>query len=481
MIDLVKIDADPTEHRNVPHGLLRVGGSLEQAGYEVRVLHNLESRRLDVDLERFVRIVDQDDPLFVGISVLTGKQTADSVEFSMRLKDRCDVKVVWGGVHPTLLPRQCLQESFIDFVVIGEGEETAVELAEALEGKRPISKVRGLGYKENGRVHINPSRPKIKRLDEYLTGWHLVDLKDYLFNQDGCDRILTYETSRGCPYRCGFCYNQAAENQSWRKKSLRHVVSEIQDLKEEFDIGGVFFIDDNLFVDPRRALQIVDAIKLGWFGEPRIDAITEEVARRISETDCFRLHLGAESGSDRILRMITKGFNVKRIVQTTRYFAKYQVPVNYSFIIGFPTETWDEIMDTVEFIFDLEEIYGEYSELFNPKLGIYIPYPGTPLYEMATRYGFNEPENTKDWEIMDRYMVKLETPWVDPLKTRAVVRYQGFYNDSKRFPGRLDLKLIKTLFKLRARRRNLKHPYEILVYSFLEERVKSLFQRIRGL
>jgi len=150
LVVLIKIDAYTTKKRYLPYGLMYIANSLERAGYEVKILHNTDQHFLKKDLTNFLSFIKNNDPLFIGFSVNTGRSTQLSALFSKEIK-RDDNKntIVWGGVHPTILPKECLLEKYIDFVVLDEGEESVVELAQALQGKRKIETIRGIGYKKN--------------------------------------------------------------------------------------------------------------------------------------------------------------------------------------------------------------------------------------------------------------------------------------------------------------------------------------------
>lgn len=472
MIVLIKIDAmtDPND-KYVPYGPLFVANSLEKAGYEVKILHNMHLRNLSNDLRNFLDFVIKKDPIFVGFTVLTGPQAYYSAILSQKIKERVDVPIVWGGVHPTVVPEQCLSEDFIDIVVIGEGEEVAPELARALERGRDLSKIRGIGYKHNGQYVINEQRPPVKNLDNYQPSWHLIDVRKYLWKAWGCERGITYVSSRGCPHRCAFCYIQSTPYRKWRAHSIERVVSDIEWLKDEYDIDGVFFYDDNFFVNRKRALEIVKRIGIRWFGEPRFDYITEDLVKKVKEYNCARLCLGAESGSERVLKMIKKDITVNQIINATKLFAKYKVPVDYSFIIGFPGETWEDIRKTFELIFTLEKLYP-HPDLFHPKVGIFLPFPGTPLYEEAIKEGFIPPENVAGWRVMDRYSSNFDIPWLPETHIKLLPQYHVYYKMGKGNLKRLDLRMLSFLFRLRMRRKRFGIPLELYAY-LAAKRIKS--------
>ena len=159
-IALVQISS-PQDMRIAPLAHLFVGGALKRAGYEPKVFHiNSEN------LNRAVKDILSIDPMFVGISVITGNQTRDSANLSRMLKkEKPELQIVWGGVHPSLLPKETVKEEYIDYVVNGEGDSIIIDIARMFEGKGRAEDILGLCYKRNGIPILNGPRPLIEDLD----------------------------------------------------------------------------------------------------------------------------------------------------------------------------------------------------------------------------------------------------------------------------------------------------------------------------
>src|SRR3972149_5117053 len=157
MIILVNVSSREFIH-SPPLGILYVGDALIKAGYDVEVLHIPPEK-----IQKGIKEIAGKDPLFVGLSSFTSNQTRFSAELSRGVKESCAAPVVWGGVHPSMVPEQTLSESYVDAIVIGEGEETVVEFADALDRKQDLGSVRGIGYKKNGEPVFTGQRPLIKK------------------------------------------------------------------------------------------------------------------------------------------------------------------------------------------------------------------------------------------------------------------------------------------------------------------------------
>ena len=208
----------------VPLQLLHVAGALRQAGYRVRIV--------DVRLQDY-RSVDLGDPVFVGVTCMSGPQIRYGLEFARRVRaERPRCPIVWGGVHPTLLPEQTAASDLVDVVVRGESELVVGPLADALASGEPLDAVKGLTYRTDGTVRSTPDADLID-LDAIPVElpYDLLELDRYPTLQAG---RVHMQTSRGCPHRCGFCYNTTFNKRRWRGKSPDRVVDEMQHVVERF-------------------------------------------------------------------------------------------------------------------------------------------------------------------------------------------------------------------------------------------------------
>lgn len=458
MIILIKTDTHLGKFMNPPWGVIYLGGALKRAGFEVEIIHCIPEK-----INETVEKVISEEPLFVGFSVITGPDVLYSAMASKEIKKNSDTPIVWGGIHPSLLPEQCIKEDYIDMVVTGEGEETVVEIAQRLEDGSSFRDVKGIGFKEDGKIHFTESRPFIKDLDQYRIDFELVDLTLYIHKRGNFKRAISYISSRGCPHNCGFCYNTIFNKRRWRPFSIDVVLEDVEFLKEKYGIDVIFFWDDNFYVNIKRAFKILEKIDIPGYTEVRIDYLKEDVVKRLPEVNCMRLLIGAESGSDRILKLINKGFRVKDIKKSVKLLAKYHIHVNYSFILGFPTEQPQETQQTIDLMRYILNNHNEASFT----VGFYMPYPGTTLYDLAQENGFIPPGRTEDWHIFDRWKDELKLPWID---TTFVKNLRGyfFYVSSGATPFR-------KVCKFRINHNFYSLPFDLRVYEHLVD--SNIFTR----
>jgi anaerobic magnesium-protoporphyrin IX monomethyl ester cyclase len=404
-IVLIQINySEDHSEKILPLGILSVGSALKKNGFDVELV-NITEKEIESTAESIIK----QKPLLVGFSVMTGRQTKHSADMSTLIKSKSDMPILWGGIHPSLLPEQCLKEDYIDFVIVGEGEETVIEFVKKFIQKEPLDEILGLGFKKDKKLKLNPTRPLIKNLDEWPLDFSLLDMEKFVYRLDKFKRVIAYKASRGCPFNCAFCYNKAFNQSRWRAWSVDRVVKDIEFLKEKYHIDAIKFYDDNFFVDKNRPIEILRKIDLPSHLEVRIDIIDDDLAKELKERKVFDMLIGAEAGSDRILSLVNKRITVDRIFSAVKSLAKFDVPACYSVIVGLPSETKEEFESTIDLLYKIYKIHPQATFT----LGAYMPYPGSLMYNMAIKAGFKPPEKTEDWGKMDRFRKDFSSPWID--------------------------------------------------------------------
>jgi len=469
---LLKIESESVYN---PLGLLYVGSNLKNNGYAVE-LEIIPSRSLadSSSIEAKAKDIVKKGYLFVGFSVLTGPQTKLSSHLSKKIKEfDKDLPIVWGGIHPSLVHDQTLREPYIDVIVIGEGERTAVELADALSRGQDLKGVRGIGYKKSGEIIFNPEREFINDLDEIKIDWSLVDMQKCVFNIPGKNiRGFIYLTSRGCPHDCSFCYNKIFNKRRWRTHSMERVVSDIGELKEGQGIKTVAFMDDHFFVNKNRSFEILSKLKEMDISCAefllRVDEITEDSVKKLHELGVKRIFVGVESGNDRVLSLMNKNTTRKMILERFAILSKYKdIAVNSAMIIGYPTETLKEIYDSIDLGIKLSEMIPGIVVTYQT----FLPYPGTAAYQLALKEGFRPPANSEDYGSYDAFgssMALTWLPWADEKTSRLFFKIDKYgklltHSESTSTIRTLGKKIFYNLAKFRLKNRFFAFPFEIFV------------------
>ena len=311
-----------------------------------------------------------------------------------------DVLVVLMGQHPTARPEACLSEINVDFVVVGEPENTVSELVDALAaGKQDFRDVNGLGFKENGKVTLTGKREFIENLDSLpFPARHLLPMKVY--NEAVKENPLRGEiskpwtivtTTRGCPYSCVFCSVCILWGRTWRARSPKNVVDELEQVVKIYNVRQVDFYDENMTLDKKRMADICDQIverglHIEWFtpNGVRADTLDEPLLRKMKKSGCKKIRVAPESGVQRIVNeVIGKNLDLKKVEQAVILCKKVGIKVGCFFVLGVIGETKADIEETIKFAYKLRSL-GADSLIFS----IAMPLYGTVLYEQAKEGGY---------------------------------------------------------------------------------------------
>jgi len=362
---------------------------------------HIDDRNLynDRDGASFQKMLRRYKPDLVGITSLTGPAILDGV-LASRLAKESGAMVVWGGTHASLLPEQTLRNPYIDFVVINEGEVTFKDLISAVESHRGFAGIPGLAYKDGRVIRINPERPFIEDLDRLpLPAWDLVPVDRYIYKYPKARRKIAMVTSRGCLFRCSFCYVIDFHKRKYRGRSAGRILEEIALLQKNYGIDGVRFDDDLFVINRPRLREFCDwidkkDIPITWESNCRADQVNSEFLKTVTRGKCHRLTFGLESGSDRVLKFLKKDLSVEQICNAFDLLGTADIMTGVAFLVGIPTETRDEIAQTVA----LARRIKAHHTHFYP----YVPFPGSPLAEYCRNNRLIDyPTTLEDWATFD--------------------------------------------------------------------------------
>jgi len=269
-----------------------------------------------------------------------------------------------------------------DFVIIGEAEQTLLELTNYMEsGGRDYAAIRGLAYQQNGSVVKTPSRPVLKDLDSLpLPAWDLVNIDEYrkTWLKSAGYFSLNMSTTRGCPFKCNWCAKPIYGNR-YNSRSPENVLTEIKLLKERYAIDHIWFCDDIFGLKPAWIIELAKLIKQEHIGirfkiQSRADLLIDaDTVRALAAAGCENVWIGAESGSQKILDAMDKGISIQQIRESTRLMKDAGIKPSFFIQFGYPGELKEDINLTINMI----------SELLPFEIGISVSYPlpGTLFYE----------------------------------------------------------------------------------------------------
>jgi len=351
-----------------------------------------------------------------------------------------NVVTITGGQHFTALAEPSLREyPMIDVIVRGEGEETIVDFINAMEKGSNYSEIMGLSYRHGDKIFSNPPRPLIQNLD-YLP------MPDYKFVENnmsqyhfklmaGKKRYMIVEGSRGCDHNCNFCTQCAFWGHRWRSKSGKRIAEEMEHLHNEFDTEFIWLTDDN-FTFNTRSMDLISELKekrlgeeLFWFVQMRVDDIAKnpEAVSEMSRAGNQWVLLGVESGDPETLALWRKGTKPEQAKNAIRLLDENNIFSQATMIIGNRKDTHESI-----------EKLRQYINTLNPGLAIFMvltPYPGTELYEEASRNGWIQNTNWADYDMVHAIM-PTETLSTIEVQEELYQCYRSFYGKwSRRIDG----------------------------------------------
>lgn len=448
----------------VPLSLLCTATPLDRQGYSIKIIDQFADPAWK---NKFLQAISE-RPICLGVTCMTGPQILRALEVCRIFRQHHpDIPIVWGGIHASLLPQQTLAHPLVDIVVVGEGEETFAELVRTLETGRPLSEVKSICYKDsratdlparsqrssneklglrvlgtdekrepatatgNGNYEIRwtGDRPFVDMNAQPPLSYHLVNMDHYrrrLFEADH----FSFNSSRGCTFRCSFCWDPVLHKRRWRAMQPSTVVEQLKLIVEEYGIKGFNFTDDHFFIDMKRAYGILEEIVRAdlniSIGKLHIRADTickmdDDFLQLLVRAGVNRLTIGVESGSQRILDLIKKDIEVEDVLEASRKLIPHPIVPVYLFMMGLPTETPDDLAMSIRLAEKLVEENPRAVKSFN----IYTPYPGTDLYQVAVQHGLKEPEKLEDWVRFNYRHLAADAPWV-PSETRKLVEGLDF-------------------------------------------------------
>jgi anaerobic magnesium-protoporphyrin IX monomethyl ester cyclase len=314
-------------------------------------------------------------PRIIGVQVMFSMKEK-ALEFARLLRRDCELLVA-GGPLPTSDPEEFL--SCFDVVVVGEGEQTMLELVQAVQEGIGLANVPGIAFKEKGEVIFTAPRPFMEDLDSVpFPSREMFDndaYKRYYMKSFGYS-TTSVMTSRGCPFQCDFCSRPVFGNR-FRSRTAANVADEVEAVRG-LGYERVWFADDCFTLNRKRLLSICNELvrrrmHIGWECLSRVDTVDLPIAEKMKEAGCVRVFFGLESGNNAILKMMNKQATVKQAEDAVNVFRKAGVQTGAFFILGYPGENDRTVLDTVDFASSLPLDYLSFTFPY--------PIPGTLLFE----------------------------------------------------------------------------------------------------
>src|SRR5450432_331381 len=467
----------------IPNSILNIAASVEGKYPWVIVDGNRETDPLSVILGYLEMGVFK----YIGITVMPGPQLKQAIPVSKAIKEIYpDTVIIWGGYFPSNHFKVVLNSGYVDFVINGPGDHCFPKLIYALENNEPYELIKNLIYKSGDAIIKTIKEDLIEQDDlpplpyDKLSSFY--PMEKYLGKTYLGQKTIAYHSSIGCPFTCSFCAVVPIYEARWKAKSAQTIYNDIKYIRDKWGGDAIEFHDNNFFVSEKRVVEFARLIKpekMSWWGMARIDTMAkfkDESLALIREAGCKIIFFGAESGNDNVLKQLDKGGTQTgaQIVRFAERLKKFDIIPEYSFVLGIPAPTPEEVMAQIEF--DINFIKS--VKTVNPRTEIvlytYSPVPteGSELYQQVLASGFEYPRTLEDWvspqwEKFDMRKNPL-TPWLTPEMIEKIRNFETVLNGY--YPTVSDIRLnsfkrrmIHLIAGLRYKASLYKYPYEIKI------------------
>ena len=463
----------------IPLGLLSIATFLKNNGHTAIIYdRSVEGGNIRKYLNSF-------SPDIIGISVPGGMSFDDALKLSKTAKKN-NIPVVWGGPMSSLVPELILKSGVVDFVVMGDGELTFLDLISAITNKTSFFEVNGLAFVENGEPVINKERALADLSQLPIIDFTFVDPSKYYFKNRGCQRMLHVYASKGCTGVCAYCYNSGYSKGRWRARPPEYFISELRYLVDNYKIDGVYFVDDLLSPNQEYLVNFCNKLiesNLGifWSCDMRTDLCTKEGLQLMYKAGCRWIMFGIESGTEAGQKFIKKDLNLQHTKDVMDYCDDIGIFTTTTFITGLPDQTEEDLKETIRYMQEL-----------NAKVklaGIYGPFPKAEMYyDLVRQKRISVPQSLEEWaSIATMHTLGNNLSQVPSIDLQVIVNYFLFsvftnkyeLNNSEK---RLWIKRLSFQIKDMLKRGNLRAIFLVIISAkeFLEiVFFATMFPRIR--
>ncbi|MBM3255169.1 MAG: radical SAM protein [Candidatus Omnitrophica bacterium] len=366
-----------------PLGLAYIAAVLERAGYEVRVV---DSKVENLSNSEIIRRILEFRPFIVGLTSST-PDFSSARSLAGQIKASGDYIILIGGRHVSALPEETMQEGCFDYGIIGEGENTVVELAQAIStgNLQQLPQIKGIVFRDGSKILCTPPREYIQDLDTLpFPARHLFPpLSKYTYLYYKSLPLATIITSRGCPYQCTFC-DRAVFGNRVRMRSINNILDEIEMLVKDYGVRSIN-IPDDLFTLPSERLEefcrqlLSRKLKISWSCFSRVDSVTPQILKIMKQAGCWMIGYGIESGNEKSLEAIKKDAGIEKAKKALEATRRVGIRSLGFFILGLPGEEEEDVLNTLTFAnkLPLDRVVFFMTQ----------PFPGSEMYRMLLSQG----------------------------------------------------------------------------------------------
>lgn len=367
----------------MPLGMAYIAGSLQNAGYEVKIYDAMSKFHTFDDIRNQIKDFCPDA---VGTAAYTSSLYDAIAVLRIAKEVNPEIITLLGGIHPTFCWEEILQkeENTVDYIIRGEGEETTTELLDhVFAGKSP--NIAGIAYARDGKIICSKERPLISNLDALPAAWNLIEWKDYTFKTKKNSTLAVVSSSRGCTQKCTFCSQRLFWREKWRARSAENFVSELEYLNNTYGVDVAMIADETPTYDRKRWEKILDLLiakklNLEILMETRADDILrdKDIIHKYKKAGILHIYVGAESASQDTLDRYQKNLKIEESKEAIDFINKAGIISETSFVLGMPDETPQSIEAAVKL-----------AKYYNPDLAFFLaiaPWPYSDIYPELAPY-----------------------------------------------------------------------------------------------
>ncbi len=405
-----------------PLGLAYIAGNLEKNNIQVTII---DAQAENYSTEEVTSLVAKlHSKSIIGITVLTPMFDAVKKLSDALRKNLPEITIVLGGPHCTALKEQALEEiNSADIVCVGEGEETMCDIAHANQ-RLEWANILGVCYRNGNQIIQNKPRPYIANLDSIPPpARHLLPMDKYHLTASrvsGDSYCPTIIVARGCPFSCTYC--SRIFGSTLRLHSVERILSEIDFLIEKFSINQINIEADTLTANKKFLFNLCQALieggynkRIKWTCESRVDTVDEKSLKIMKEAGCWQISYGVETGSQRLLDKIDKGTKLEQIEKIFALTHKIGISIRGFFMLGLPTESREESLDTINFAIKLDPLWAQFT--------ITTPYPGTKMFNELKAEGKILNFDWTNYNTWSGWQGEFKIPYISEGRTLEDLRY----------------------------------------------------------
>ena len=444
----------------MPLALLALGSYLDPEKYHVIILDG----RID-DEDTILKACE--GAICFGVTVLTGAPIHDALAVTRKVKDHFpQLPTVWGGWHPSLFPKETLDEQTVDVVINGQGEIPFAALLDAIVAAKPLDTINGIYFKKNGHITATLPQPMANIETFPKLNYDLIPVEKYFSLKKR--RQLDYISSQGCRFRCTFCADPFMYKRGWYGFSPQRMGEELEGLWNKYHFDDVNFQDETFFTNRDRVEGIANEIlkrdlHFTWFGTMRADQgarMDDALFALCKRSGLRKVMIGIEAGSQEMMDWMKKDITIEQVYDSAEKCLRHGIDIIFNIILGFPHESPQSIDESLRVARQLRKMSPGFE------LGIFYfkAYPGNAIADELLKEGYQFPVGLEEWANFD--YVGSSNDWISAAQFDRIEAFKFYQRIGWNRSPALFIPF-KKIAQWRCRKNRYALPVEKIIYEWM--------------